>query len=72
MIWTVSAPPTLSDRGGGGGHIKMSAWEVLQSPCHRHFPVGLTMILVKNKTSKNEMILRAPFSNVNLGLSVKQ
>ena len=26
---------------------KVSAWVVLKSPCHRYFPEGLTMFLVK-------------------------
>ena len=40
----------------------MSAWRDLESSCHRYFPRGLVMFLVKKRLLKQNMALRAQFS----------
>ena len=79
IFQSISRPlPILSDGGdnlqsqilkkGGRSGKKMRAWAVLKSPCHRYFPVGLTMFLAKKDFVKWSMVLRAKFPDVNLGM----
>ena len=78
-FFTPTGPPhPLSWGGGGGGQSqilkredqkkKMSAWGVLKSPCHRYLPRGLLCFLSKKDFVKLNIVLKAKFSNVNLGL----
>ena len=51
----------------GGSEKKKSAWEVSKSPYHRYM-AGALMFFVKKGFVKWIMVLRAKFSNDNLGL----
>ena len=70
------SPPLSAEGGGGavpnsekgGSEKKMSAWGVLKSPCHRYLPRGLLCFLSKKDFVKLNIVLKAKFSNVNLGL----
>ena len=62
------AQPSVPNFEKWGRWEKMSAWGVLKSSCHRYLPGGLTMFLGKKDFVKWNMVLRAKFSNVNLGL----
>ena len=49
----------------------VGSWGILKSPYHRYLPKvrrGLTMYLIKKDFVKWNMVFRAQFSNVNLGL----
>ena len=83
-LYSQYQPLLLSAEGGGGGGggrggslqsqiLKKGADRKKWVPggsslCHSYLPVGLTMFLVKKDFIKWNMVLRAQFLNVSLGL----